>query len=253
VTVANIVHLDTLQVDFLQGISNLSHFRCSASGLCRESQSKAVTRFDSLRLFTKLLTMKLASTSFLSALLLHAAAIVVAYGGNTKMDNNVVASTGEHVSRQLFIPSVSCYLGLKQFRTCLCQEDALRRAVAKAGSSTKTPTAITICAGTIELTEALNVTGKSIALSCDAPFYWTCDLSGKGKNRIFEGSPTLLSLNTVRLKEGSAKGSMVCDTICFHCVISAFYVPPTNARSIIAHHRAQTWQPWTSAPVVPCF
>jgi predicted outer membrane repeat protein len=115
-------------------------------------------------------------------------------------------------------PTLRCRIGLPS--TCICQEDDLRRAIVRAGTSFDNPTPITLCAVTITLQDSnvrhnnkndfqpINVTNKSFFIGCQAknpkilPKFRkraTCVISGNGQQTIFHGNPIQLFLQNIQL------------------------------------------------------
>jgi hypothetical protein len=111
----------------------------------------------------------------------------------------------------IFNPSLLCAIGLPS--SCICREDALRRAVLRAGNSFDNPTPIVLCTGTIIVSKPLNVTGKSFFMGCTSPNTWrACDLSGGRQHRIIEGNPIQLFLQNIRLLRGHARTPLTTTT-----------------------------------------
>jgi hypothetical protein len=119
-----------------------------------------------------------------------------------------------NIYNRIFTPTIRCNIGLKS--TCICQEDDLRRAILRSGTSFDNPTSIVICLGTITLTDhkPMNITNKSFFIGCTGNTATnsilrqqqqrTCDISGNRQQRIFYGNPIQLFLQNIRLISGNA-------------------------------------------------
>ena len=98
------------------------------------------------------------------------------------------------------VGGTACYIGVDALATCICEEDKLREAIAN------DETNIDVCFGEITLDEPIDITDRAFTMACQAPFLLTCDISGGGKTRLFQGSPVEVTFEErIRFIDGKAK------------------------------------------------
>lgn len=101
------------------------------------------------------------------------------------LSRSLLRSPVEANSRNLVIGGKLCESGTANI--CICHEDKLRAAFAKAGSNALLPTVIQLCYGSVfTLSTPIDITGKSFSLNCLRPEQ--CEFNGNN-SQVFVGAP----------------------------------------------------------------